>query len=298
MTERVEQRYCIKFCQKLGDSKAETIRKIQQAFSDDAMGATQIKEWFNCFKDGRTLADSDQLSRRPSTSRNANVVENVRSLILEHRHLIIREIAEEVGISTGSAHSILTEDLHMCRVVMKFVPKLLSQEHQQLRLEVAWDMLECVNGDPEFLKTVITGDETWVYGYDPETKVQSSQWKHSSSPRPKKAQRVRSKVKVLLTVFFDYRRIAHHSYVPAGQTINKEYYLEVIRHLRDAVRHKRPDLWASHNWQLHHDSAPAHSSHLIKSFLTQHSISSCSPGSLLQDLQGRQSTQSPVDRGA
>jgi histone-lysine N-methyltransferase SETMAR len=102
----------------------------------------------------------------------------------------------------GSAQAlhtqILTEDLHMCRVVAKYVPKLLSQEQQQLRLEVARDMLECANGDPEFLKNVITGDEMWVYGYDPETKVQSSQWKHSSSPRPKKAQRVRSKVKVLL----------------------------------------------------------------------------------------------------
>jgi hypothetical protein len=59
MTERVEQRYCIKFYQKLGDSKAETIQKIQQAFGDDAMGAMHIKDWFNRFKDGRTLADSD-----------------------------------------------------------------------------------------------------------------------------------------------------------------------------------------------------------------------------------------------
>jgi hypothetical protein len=39
---------------------------------------------------------------------------------------------------------------------------------------------------------------------------------------------VQSKVKVLLTVFFDYRGIVHHSYAPEGQTINKEYYLEVI----------------------------------------------------------------------
>jgi hypothetical protein len=98
----------------------------------------------------------------------------------------------------------------MCRVVAKFVPKLLSQELQQLRLVVTRDMLMCANEDPEFLKTVITGDEMWVYGYDPETKVQSLQWKHSSSPRPKKAQRVRSKVKVLLTVFFDYHGIVHH----------------------------------------------------------------------------------------
>jgi hypothetical protein len=62
MTERVEQQYCIKFCEKLGDSKVETIQKIQQAFSDDAMGAMQIKEWFNRFKDGHILADSDQHS--------------------------------------------------------------------------------------------------------------------------------------------------------------------------------------------------------------------------------------------
>jgi hypothetical protein len=46
-------------------------------------------------------------------------------------------------------------------------------------------------------------------------------------------------------VFFDYHGIVHHSYAPEGQIINKEYYLEVIRHLRDAVRRKKPDLWAS-----------------------------------------------------
>jgi transposase len=64
----------------------------------------------------------------------------------------------------------------------------------------------------------------------------------------------------------------HHSYAPEGQTINKEYYLEVIHHLHDAVRRKRPDLWASCNWQLHHDNVPAHSSHLIQSFLAKYGI--------------------------
>jgi hypothetical protein len=63
----------------------------------------------------------------------------------------------------------------MCRVVAKFVPKLLSQEQQHLCLEVARDMLQCASGDPEFLKTVMTGDETCVYGYDLETKVLLSQ---------------------------------------------------------------------------------------------------------------------------
>jgi hypothetical protein len=49
MTERLEQRYCIKFCQKLGDTQVETIHKIQQAFGDDAMGITEIEEWLNFF---------------------------------------------------------------------------------------------------------------------------------------------------------------------------------------------------------------------------------------------------------
>jgi hypothetical protein len=133
-------------------------------------------------------------------------------------------------------------------------------------------MLECANGDPEVLKTVITGDETWVYGHDSEAQVQSSQWKNSSCPRHKEAQRVQSKVKVLLAVFCDYRGIVYHSYASESQTVNKEYYLEVIRHLRDADWCKRPDLWASRNWQLHHDNAPAHSSHLIQSFLANHGI--------------------------
>jgi len=45
MTERLMQRYCIKFCQKLGDSQVETIRKIQRVFGNDAMDITQIKEY-------------------------------------------------------------------------------------------------------------------------------------------------------------------------------------------------------------------------------------------------------------
>jgi len=63
---------------------------------------------------------------------------------------------------------------------------------------------------------IITGDETWVYGYDPETKRQPSQWKSAESPGPKKARQVRSKVKVMLIDFFDTECIVHYEYVPQG----------------------------------------------------------------------------------
>jgi len=177
-----------------------------------------------------------------------------------------------VGISIGSVHSILTNDLALQRVSAKFVLKLLPMEQKQFRLEITQDMLDSANSDPEFLNIMTTGDESWVYGYNPETKAQSSQWKHSTSPRPKKARQVRGNVKVMLTAFFDSLGVVHHEYAPHDQNIKKEYYLEVLRHLCDAVWRKRPDLWAAGTWQLHHDDAPAHSSQLIQTFLAKHNI--------------------------
>ncbi|XP_064119006.1 protein GVQW3-like [Macrobrachium nipponense] len=137
MLERIKQRYCIKFCYKLGDTQVQTIQKIQQAFGDEAMGITQIKECYNCFKQGQTSVESKPRSGRPSTSRNVKFVENVRRKVEDDRHITIKEITEEVGISTGSVHTILTEDLAMRRVSAKFVPKLLVEEQKQLRLEIA-----------------------------------------------------------------------------------------------------------------------------------------------------------------
>ena len=91
MMERLEQRYCIKFCQKLGDSQVETIQKIQRVFSDDAMGITQIKEWYNRFKNGRTSVESDAHSSRLSTSRNDELIDQVRTLVMEDRCVLPSE---------------------------------------------------------------------------------------------------------------------------------------------------------------------------------------------------------------
>ena len=50
------------FFQKLGDTQVETIRKIQQAFGNEALTPTQIKQWFKRYKDGRASVDSDPRS--------------------------------------------------------------------------------------------------------------------------------------------------------------------------------------------------------------------------------------------
>jgi hypothetical protein len=81
---------------------------------------------------------------------------------MQDRRITVRELAIEVGVSTGSVHSMLAEDLGLKTVSAKFVPRLLTIKQKQLRLEIARDMLDNANSDPKFLNTVTTGDETWV----------------------------------------------------------------------------------------------------------------------------------------
>ena len=59
-------------------------------------------------------------------------------------------------------------------MMLAYVPKLLNFEQKQRRMDIAQETLTTFNDDPDLLKKVITGNESWVYGYDIETKAQSS----------------------------------------------------------------------------------------------------------------------------
>jgi len=86
------------------------------------------------------------------------------------------------------------------------------------------------------LHKVITGDESWVFDYDPETKRQSEEWHTKSSPCPKKARMNRSRVKTMIIVFFDSSGIMHKEFVPPGQTVNHAFYKDVLEQLRKRVQ--------------------------------------------------------------
>jgi len=123
-------------------------------------------------------------------------------MIQSNRRLTIREISGDLKISYGSVQNILTTDVNMRRVSAKFVPCVLTVEQKQQRLSISLELHDCAASDSSFLGNVIMGEETWVYGYDPETRVQSSQWKSPSSSRAKKVRQSRSNIKVVMIVFY------------------------------------------------------------------------------------------------
>ena len=96
-------------------------------------------------------------------------------------------------------------------------------------------MLEKIRDNSDILYQVITGDETWVFQYNPEMKKQSMQWKTVKSPRPTNVCMSKSKIKVMSIAFFDQKGLVHHEFVPEGETANQYLYQQVLICLHDQV---------------------------------------------------------------
>jgi len=138
--------------------------------------------------------------------------------------------------------------------------------HRRTKAKKSHNLPRAFGEEDDILGRVITGDETWVYQYDPEMKQQSAQWKTANSPRPKQFCQSKSRVKTMLLTFFAIRGIVHYEFVPTGQTLNQVYYLEVLKRLNEKVRRKQAELFANNSWILHHDNAPAHMALSMREF--------------------------------
>jgi histone-lysine N-methyltransferase SETMAR len=133
---------------------------------------------------------------------------------------------------------------------------MLMPEKKQKRVEICEELLKHYRevGD-QFLLNIVIGDESWIHHFDPEEKQMSMQYRHTSSPRPKKLKTVLSAGKILLTVFWDSQRIYMTEFLVAGNTVNSARYIETIKDLRRRVcRVRRSTL----RIMLLHDNARLH----------------------------------------
>lgn len=272
--DRKDQRVCIKFCVKNEKSEAEIYEMLQKAYGKASLSRYIVCEWVRCFKKDRDLGQEDaQWSGKHSAACNDANVEKLRQKIDEDRRLTVKEIADDLAISQEAVQSILTVNLGMKRIAAKLVPRFLNDDQKTRRLEVCLELKRRAEADPLFVDSIITGDELWIYGYDPENKrLQQYSWKTSSEPWARKLRHIRQAVKTLLIVFFDSQGIVHQEFVPQNQTLNQAYYKEVLIRLREKIRGKRPALFRTRAWFLQHDNAPGHNSLAIREFLAEKKI--------------------------
>ena len=95
------------------------------------------------------------------------------------------------------------DTLGYSKVCAKWVPRHLTEAHKQSRLEACSKLLEYCHSDQTFLQRKVTGDETWVNHFEPESKRALMEWCHPTSPRSKKFKSQQFAGKVMVTAFWD-----------------------------------------------------------------------------------------------
>ena len=75
------------------------------------------------------------------------------------------------------------------KVCSRWVPRILTPEKKQKRVEICEELLKRHREErDQFLLNIVTGDESWIHHFDPEEKRLSMEYRHTSSPHPKKIQ--------------------------------------------------------------------------------------------------------------
>jgi hypothetical protein len=121
LTAVMEQQVSIKFCVKLGKTPTETYEILQTVYGDEALNRNSVFEWFKQFKDGREDLQDDPRSRRPSTSRNTDTMENVREVVTRSSIDSEYVMLDESNINKETIHQILHEYLQKRNICAKFV---------------------------------------------------------------------------------------------------------------------------------------------------------------------------------
>nr|XP_042912547.1 protein GVQW3-like [Parasteatoda tepidariorum] len=133
--EKTEFRVLIKHCFLMGKNTVQAKQWIDKCYPDSCPSKATICRWFAEFKRGRTDTNDAERSGRPVEAVTPENVSEVTKIIMKDRKVKLREIAEMTQISYGSVFTILHEKLSMKKVFSKWVPRLLSMEQKQQRVD-------------------------------------------------------------------------------------------------------------------------------------------------------------------
>ena len=159
---------------------------LQTVFGASCMNRASVFEWHKRFKEGRESVRDDERCGRSMEVRTPELIGQIKNFMDKDRRVSIETISAQFDINVGTIHTIIREELKIRKIGAKFVPRVLREDQKERRCHDSRKMVELINSDPVVLDAQVTCNESWIYCYDPETKRQSSQWKHAGSPRPKR----------------------------------------------------------------------------------------------------------------
>ncbi|GFX46077.1 putative mariner transposase [Trichonephila clavipes] len=162
--------------------------------------------------------EDDARSGHPKEAVTNESIKKVHKIIFDNRKVKLIEIAETLKISKERVGHIVNEYLDMQKLCSKWVPRELTIDQKQQRIDDSKQCLELFNRNKsEFLHRYVTMDETWLHHFTPESNRQSAEWTARDEPTPKCRKKQKSAGKVMASVFWDTNVIIFIDYLKKGK---------------------------------------------------------------------------------
>jgi [histone H3]-lysine36 N-dimethyltransferase SETMAR len=156
------------------------------------------------------------------------------------------------------------------KICSRWIPHNLTTAQKDARVNWCKEILKKYNGGAsKAVYNIYTGDESWIYAYEPKTKQQSTVWVFQNEPNPTKVIRARSTSKQMIACFFGISGYVAIVPLEERKTVNSEWYTticlpEVLGKIRKNNRQRRII--------LHHDNASSHTSAQTNTYLTRQNV--------------------------
>ena len=126
--------------------------------------------------------------------------------------------------------------------MFKVVVRLLTVDQKQQRIDNSEHYLQQFKcNKKEFLHKYVTMEETWIHHFTPESNWQSAEWTAAGESCLKWPVMQTSAGKILVFVFWDPQGTFIIDYFEKGRTINSEYYIALLVHLKEEIK-KQPQM--------------------------------------------------------
>ena len=168
--------YVVRFQHSSGFRQQKFMLICKKVYGNGALKYAIFCKWVHWFNDGSESIENDPRVVRPVSVLTEKNVATVKTLIEEDACYTVQEIEELSGIHSSSVLKVLSEQLGLHKIC---VPHLLTDEQKQSRVRLASQVIEKYDKcDPRCLEEIVTGDETWICHFQPDSMAKNKVWFH------------------------------------------------------------------------------------------------------------------------